>query len=323
MARIVAHTYRDARFRVTFGAFASAIAANVVLPAKIGEALRLGIVRRRVRDSSSSTIAATMVLETAIELAFSVVLVVVVLLAGRSVGSLGAPLDGVRAVTGHPSTPFVAVTGAVLFFLAIRVCGPRLRRVARDMGRGFAVVGAPATLGRSVLAWKVLAWVFRLAAVYFFLVAFHLPATAWTVLLVMAAQVAASLVPLLPGNAGAQQAALVVALAGYATAASVVALGVGMQAATSVVDLLLGALAVGLVTSRDQLRRRLRLPTAQPARRDVSLRRETRDRATRVRARGRRRAPLVVRRGLAEEGFAVQTAATAAELLDARRRRGA
>jgi hypothetical protein len=67
--------------------------------------------------------------------------------------------------------------------------------------------------------------------------------------------VAASLVPLLPGNAGAQQAALVVALAGYATAASVVALGVGMQAATSVVDLLLGALAVGLVTSRDQLRR--------------------------------------------------------------------
>jgi uncharacterized membrane protein YbhN (UPF0104 family) len=252
---IVAHTYRDARFRVTFGAFTSAIAANVVLPAKIGEALRLGIVRRRVRDSSSSTIAATMVLETAIEMAFSVVLIVVVLLAGRSVGSLGAPVDGLRAATGHPSMPFVAVAGAVLLVVGIRVFGPRLRRVARDMGRGFAVVGAPGTLGRSVLAWKVLAWVFRLAAVYFFLVAFHLPATAWTVLLVMAAQVAASLVPLLPGNAGAQQAALVVALAGYATAASVVALGVGMQAATSVVDLLLGALAVGLVTSRDQLRR--------------------------------------------------------------------
>ena len=141
---------------------------------------------------------------------------------------------------------------------AVKLLGPRLRRVAADMRRGFAVVGAPAALGRSVLTWKLLAWTFRLATVYFFLVAFHIPATAWTVLLVVAAQVAASLVPLLPGNAGAQQAALVVGLAGYATAASVVALGVGMQAATSVIDLLLGALAVGLVTSRDELRRLVR-----------------------------------------------------------------
>ena len=76
-------------------------------------------------------------------------------------------------------------------------------------------------------------------------------------LIVVAAQVVASLLPLLPGNAGTTQAALVVGLAGYATAASVVALGVGMQAATSVVDLLLGGLAVGLVTSRDELRRLL------------------------------------------------------------------
>ena len=252
---IVAHTYRDARFRVTFGAFTTSIAANVVLPAKIGDALRLGIVRRRVDNSSSSTIAATIVLETVIEMAFSAAIVVVVLLAGRSVGSLGTPLDAVAAAAGHPLTPFVAVSALVLAAVAIRLLGRRLRGVVEDMRRGFAVVGEPGTLGRSVLTWKLLAWTMRLATVYFFLVAFHIPATAWTVLLVVAAQVAASLVPLLPGNAGAQQAALVVGLAGYATAASVVALGVGMQAATSVIDLLLGGLAVGLVTSRDELRR--------------------------------------------------------------------
>src|SRR4051794_35939908 len=99
---IVAHTYRDARFRVTFGAFTSAIAANVVLPARIGEALRLGIVRRRVDNSSSSTIAATMVLETLLETAFSVVVVVAVLLAGRSVGSLGTPVGAVSGAARHP-----------------------------------------------------------------------------------------------------------------------------------------------------------------------------------------------------------------------------
>jgi uncharacterized membrane protein YbhN (UPF0104 family) len=254
---ILAHTYRHARFRVTFGAFTGALAANVVLPAKIGEALRLGIVRRRVDDSSSSTIAATIVLETAIETAFSAAIVVAVLLAGRSVGSLGTPLDALGAGVGHPSAPFVAVAAlAAAAVAAARLAGPRLRGAAADMRRGFAVVGAPATLGRSVLAWKLVAWTCRLATVYFFLVAFHIPANAWTVLLVVAAQAAASLVPLLPGNAGAQQAALVVGLAGYATAASVVALGIGMQAATSVIDLLLGGLAVGLIRwEGDELRR--------------------------------------------------------------------
>jgi uncharacterized membrane protein YbhN (UPF0104 family) len=126
------------------------------------------------------------------------------------------------------------------------------------MRRGFAIMGAPGALGRGVMSWKVLAWVLRLGSIYFFLVAFHVPGTAWTVMLVVAAQVAASLVPLLPGNAGAQQAALVVGLAGYATAASVVALGVGMQAATGVVDLVLGGLAVGLVANGGELRSLLR-----------------------------------------------------------------
>jgi uncharacterized membrane protein YbhN (UPF0104 family) len=251
---ILAHTYRDARFRVTFGAFAGSIGANVLLPARIGDALRLGIVRRRVRDASSSTIAATMVLETAIETAFSIAVVVAVLLAGRSVGSLGAPAAAVGRIASHHSAAIAAAVLAVLVTVAVRRCGPWLRRVGADMRRGFAIMGSPGALGRGVMSWKLLAWAFRLGSIYFFLVAFHVPGTAWTVLLVVAAQVAASLIPLLPGNAGAQQAALVVGLAGYATAASVVALGVGMQAATGLVDLVLGGLAVGLVTTTGELR---------------------------------------------------------------------
>lgn len=251
---IVSHTYRHARFRVTFGAFVGAIGANVVLPAKIGDALRLDIVRRRVRDSSGSTIAATMVLETALETVFSFAVVCIVVLAGRSVGSFGAPIDAVRAVAAHHSAPFAAAAATALLVVAVRLCRPWLRRVAADMRRGFAILGAPGAFGRAVLGWKVLAWILRLASVYFFLVAFHVPGTAWTVMLVVAAQAAASLLPLLPGNAGAQQAALVVGLAGYATAASVVALGVGMQAATGVVDLILGGLAVGLIANGTELR---------------------------------------------------------------------
>src|SRR4051812_15666010 len=118
---IVAHTYRDARFRVTFGAFAGSVGANVLLPARIGDALRLGIVRNRVHDSSGSTIAATMVLETVLEAAFSVAIVVAVLLAGRSAGSLGAPAGAVGGIAGHHAAPFVAAALAALLAVGIRL----------------------------------------------------------------------------------------------------------------------------------------------------------------------------------------------------------
>jgi uncharacterized membrane protein YbhN (UPF0104 family) len=251
---IVAHTYRDVRFRTTFGAFAGAIGANTFLPGKIGEALRLAIVRRRTRNSCSSTIAATMVLETAIETAFSILIVGVVLLAGRSVGSLGTPVDELCATAANG--PLLAGTGAVFLVVAAAAVRfrPQLRRIAADMAKGFAIVRTPRSLVHPVLTWKLVAWSLRLATVYWFLVAFHIGATPWTVLVVVAAQMTAALVPVLPGNAGAQQAALVVGLSGSASAATVLGFGVGMQAATGLADLLLGTLAVALVASRAEIR---------------------------------------------------------------------
>jgi hypothetical protein len=70
------------------------------------------------------------------------------------------------------------------------------------------------------------------------------------VLVVVAAQNVAGSVPLLPGNAGTQQAAIGVALAGSASVAGVLGFGVGMQAATAITDLVLGAAALGLVANR-------------------------------------------------------------------------
>ena len=82
-----AHDARQIRFRTTLGAFVGAIGANAVLPARVGEALRVGVVRRNVPESSVVTIAATIVLETAIEVAFGAAVIASVLLVGRT-GSL-------------------------------------------------------------------------------------------------------------------------------------------------------------------------------------------------------------------------------------------
>ena len=121
------------------------------------------------------------------------------------------------------------------------------------MAQGMSVVRSPGPLLRGVLAWKLVAWALRFGAVYSFLVAFHLGGGLWVVLLVVAAQNLASLLPLAPGGAGTQQAAFAFALAGTASAATVVGFGVGMQLATALVDVALGIVAVAFVSSWSDL----------------------------------------------------------------------
>jgi uncharacterized membrane protein YbhN (UPF0104 family) len=133
------------------------------------------------------------------------------------------------------------------------------------MAQGFSVVRSPRAFVVRVLSWKLVAWAFRLGSVYAFLVAFHVPAAPWTALVVVAAQNVAASVPLLPGNAGTQQAAIGVALAGTASAAALLGFGVGMQAATAVADIVLGAAALVLVASPTDVR--TAVATLRPRRR--------------------------------------------------------
>ena len=107
------------------------------------------------------------------------------------------------------------------------------------------------------MLWKVTAWTLRIACVFTFLLAFHMPATAWTALVVIGAQSVAGTVPLAPGNAGTQQAALALAFRGMVGAGTVVGFGVGMQASTALVDLVAGGAAVALVAGGSELRETL------------------------------------------------------------------
>jgi uncharacterized membrane protein YbhN (UPF0104 family) len=249
-----AHVPQQVRFRTTCGAFVGSIGANAVLPARVGEALRVGVVRRHVPGSSVVTIAATIVLETGIEGAFGVAVIAAVMFGGRSFtasGPLSAPVPGLVA---HPAVPAVlacfAVTSVALGF----VFRERARPLVSRMAAGFSIVRSPRRFAAGVLSWKLVAWTLRLGAVYAFLVAFHVPAAPWTALVVVAAQNVAGSVPLLPGNAGTQQAAIGIALAGSASASSLLGFGVGMQAATAAADLVIGVSALALVANRHDVR---------------------------------------------------------------------
>ncbi len=252
---IVRHAYPRAEitFGTTLGSFSGAIGANAILPARIGEALRLGIMRRRVPSSSTTTIATTIVLESAVEMIFGVAVVAIVLVAGRSPATAGTALAGLWPPSGL--TVGLGVAGAAVAILVAVACRPRLRLLGRKMAQGASILRSPRVLVCGVLGWKLVAWALRLAAVYCFLVAFHLHAGFWAVLLVVATQSAVAVLPISPGNAGTQQAAFLVVLTGTGSLGAVLGFGVGMQAALMIVDLVIGGLALWFVAPRAGLAR--------------------------------------------------------------------
>jgi len=252
--RIVSHTHQceNVHFANTLGAFTGSLGLNALLPARVGEAYRIAVMRRHVRGSTVGSLSATIVLETVLELTFGVAVIVAVILAGRSVGSVPSPVHAASSFFGRPLS--IAVLAAVSVALLARLAWDRVRLSAlfRPLRQAFSVVATPRVL-LGVLIWKLLAWTLRLATVYWFLVAFHLSSGLSIVLLVIAAQNLAGLIPLLPGSAGTQQAALAVALVGTAGAGATLGFGVGMQMSTTVADVTIGTAAVTYLWSRSRI----------------------------------------------------------------------
>jgi uncharacterized membrane protein YbhN (UPF0104 family) len=193
-------------------------------------------------------------------MAFAVAVILAVLLSGRSVGQIGTPMALIRS---QPLAPVIIGLG----LLAVAIVGVRFRRSLARTGvavaRGMSILRSPGHLLRGVLGWKALAWTLRFAAVYCFILAFHLGGGLWVVLLVVAAQDMAGLVPLSPGSAGTQQAALALALGATVGTSAIIGFGVGVQVATGLADVAAGIVAVALVSSWSDLRALLRRPSAR------------------------------------------------------------
>jgi hypothetical protein len=192
------------------------------------------------------TVVATIVLETTLEVIFGVIVIV----AAITTGAAAAGSSPIARAAGLLTDPRALALSAAIVLVLIglgRLFRGRLRAALVSGAAGFAIIRSPASFLTRVLVWKLLAWALRFAAVFAFLAAFHLPATLWTAAAVVAAQNIAASLPLLPGNAGTQQAAIAVALAGTtASSASVLGFGVGMQAATVALDVVVGVLALTL-----------------------------------------------------------------------------
>jgi uncharacterized membrane protein YbhN (UPF0104 family) len=222
------------RRRDAVGAWVAGAGAGGLASARAGDAVRVLLLRRRVPDCSM--LAGTIVAESAGELLVGAALLAIAVSAG-----LGPEF-------GAPSLVWIvpALIGVALIALVV-ARSPRLRGIARGVGRGCAPLKCPGAYARGVLPWQIASRACRLGALACFLAAFGLPATFAAVLLVTAAQSGGRLVPFAPASVGAGAAMLAATFApvtGVAVpAADLAAFFVG----TSVVLTIVGtALTVGI-----------------------------------------------------------------------------
>jgi uncharacterized membrane protein YbhN (UPF0104 family) len=110
----------------------------------------------------------------------------------------------------------------------------------RRIARGFAVFGDKTRYLRRVVPWQVADWLLRLATIFFFLRAFHVPATLRNAMLVQVTQSLAVLFPISPSGIGTEQALLLYIFSGTASKTTLLSFSVGMRVSLIVFNALLG-----------------------------------------------------------------------------------
>ena len=247
---ILVSAYPDARIRLldVGAAYAAGVAANAYLPARGGEAVKIALLRLRIPGSSVAGVGAS----NGVVLLFDTAV-------GASLLAVAWALGLVPALP-RPS-PLTAVgAGAALAVVGVIVAAvPRLRA---NLRQGASILATPRLYLRRVVPYQAGAWACRLGVAFAMLAAFGVPATLPIAGLVVVASGMSTLVPATPGGAGTQQLLIVVALQQVATAASALSFSIGMQVGVTLVNTIVGVVAIMLVfgtmrpaTIRAELRR--------------------------------------------------------------------
>jgi uncharacterized membrane protein YbhN (UPF0104 family) len=217
--------------------FLIGVGMNGILPARGGDAIKIVLAKRSVRDSSYPAIISSF----AVLAPFDSGIGLLVLLYAITQGLLPAaprlpelPAFDISFWAANPQLLLLTVTvlGIALIVLTA-VLAKRVELFWQHLKQGVAIFRQPSRYFREVFAWQALGWVLRFASFWLFLDAFNIGGSFEAVMLVMSVQAISGALPFTPGGAGAQQALLVVALDGP-TYAAVLAYSVGQQLAVTI-----------------------------------------------------------------------------------------
>jgi uncharacterized membrane protein YbhN (UPF0104 family) len=141
-------------------------------------------------------------------------------------------------------TLFFLTALSIGFLVAFALLSARVRAFWQRVRQGFAILRDRRRYQRQMASWQFASWIFRFAAYWALLDAFHIGGSVRNALLVLGVQVVASVFPFTPGGAGVQQALL---LTIFAHSKEVAAFSVGQQIATAVLSGALGFAALVLI----------------------------------------------------------------------------
>lgn len=234
------------RYRTAFGAYCAGVGVNAAIPARVGDVVKLFLVKRSTRDAHYPTLVGTLVAETLFDFVVASALLVWALQAGVLPG---LRLPDIPAFdlswafrNGWVVLGLVVALAVVTFFAARRV-----RAFWRQFGLGLAIVRTPGRYLGSVASWQAAGWVCRVAGAWFFLEAFNVPASLENALIVQVAGSLGSLFPATPGGLGPTQALLVVMLAGEGGRTGILAFSAGMELTLLIVNVTLAVVCGALI----------------------------------------------------------------------------
>jgi glycosyltransferase 2 family protein len=234
---------------------------NSVVPARVGDAVKIFLAKRSIRRSSYPTVVSSFFVGSVFDTSAGILVFVYALTQGllpRPPELPDLPAFDIAFWAEHPSLLLFTVTAlgiatVILFALLAR----RVEAFWDRVKQGAVVLTDLPLYFTTVASWQALGWVLRFASFWFFLDAFHVGGSFQNVLLVMSVQAISNLLPLTPGGAGAQQALLVATLVGPGPIA-VLTYSVGQQIAIAAWTALLGALALIFVFRTTDWRRLIR-----------------------------------------------------------------
>jgi uncharacterized membrane protein YbhN (UPF0104 family) len=250
------------RYRSAFGAYCGGVGVNAIIPARVGDLVKILLIRRGLPDAPYPLLAGSLVAETVFDMFAAGLLVAWVLYAGVLPGVRlpDIPAFDLSLAFRYPwATVAIVLVLVVVMFATAR----RVRRFWASFGQGLSVLRSPLRYVRTVVGWQALGWCCRLGSAYLFLGAFGIPQSLRNALIVMVAGSLGGLFPATPAGVGPKQALAVVMLAGEASRGAVLAFSAGMELTLVAVNATLGILCIALIMRSFKLREVLGKARAQ------------------------------------------------------------
>src|SRR4051794_13913501 len=256
-----AYPSRNVPFWRISGAYLVGAGMNSVLPARIGDAVKIFLAKRSIRGSTYPAVVSSFFVGSVFDTTAGILVFVYAITQGllpRPPELPDLPAFDIAFWAEHPSLLLFTLTAlGILIVVAFALLARHVEAFWDRVKQGAIVLTTPSVYLRTVVSWQGAGWVLRFFSYWFFLEAFNIGGSFQNVLLVMSVQTVSNLLPLTPGGAGAQQALLVATLVGPGPIA-VLTYSVGQQIAIAAWTVLLGALALVFVFRTTDWRRLIR-----------------------------------------------------------------